>query len=506
MTGGSLILLLIQADHVAAQKLRLGLERGGRQRHELVQVASLAAAANTLEQRGIDLVLFDPRIGETDSTRHELRRLKDLAAAPVVLLVGDEEEAGARTLLDSGAADDAIGRDAAPAELWRAIRLNAERERLERALGGARREIAALERRFLALMESGSDGVLVLADDGTVLQSNGRAAEMLERAPDALIGQRFEELLSAGEVTLLRPEGAALSLRVTLLETEWLGRRARVARLHDLGPERLRERALLLARQDAERANQMKSRFLANMSHELRTPLNSILGFSEMIVSGVFGPIGQKRYGDYAGYIHESATHLLNLISDLLDVSRAEAGRFGLAEAPFPLAKTIEAAQQAVAGKAEECRLSLEINGAPVEDLVLYGDERRIRQVLVNLLSNAVKFTPRGGRVMLSPQLLPSGDLDLVVADDGIGMAPNQIEDAFEAYIQIGNSEVRKEQQGSGLGLAVSRMLVEMHDGWMDLKSQPGCGTRVTVRIPAERVSRPHKAPIIKLAGNSSVA
>ena len=506
MTGDSLSLLLIQADHVAAQKLQLGLEQSGRQEHVVVQVANLAAAAMLLGQRKVDAVLYDTRVGETEMARHELRRVKDLAAAPVILLAGDEDEAASRALLDCGAADDLVPSDARTADLVRAIRLNCERDRLSRELRTARREIAAAERRFRALIESGPDGVVVLADDGAVLQCNAIAVEMLDRAPEALIGQHMPELLSAGEVTLVRPEGSALSVAVRLLETEWLGRRARVATLHDLGPSRQSEKAVRLARQDAERANAMKSRFLANMSHELRTPLNSILGFSEMIVSGVFGPVGNAKYSEYAEYIHDSATHLLSLICDLLDVSRAEAGRIGLTEAPFPIAETIDAAREAVADKARDCRLTLEVDGAAVRDLVLFGEERRVRQVLVNLLSNAVKFTPSGGRVMLLPQLQPSGDLDLIIADDGIGMAPNQIEHALEAYMQIGDSDVRKDQQGSGLGLALSRMLVELHDGWLDLKSQPGCGTRVTVRLPAERVSRPHKAPVIKLASQSSVA
>ena len=506
MTGDSLSLLLIQADHVAAQRLQLGLEQWSRQPLAVVQAASLAAAVKILGQRKADAILYDPRVDETELARHELRRLKEQAAAPVILLVGDESEAGARFLLDCGSADDMLALQTRPQDLLRAIRLNAERERLSRELQAARREITAAERRFRALIESGPDGVLVLADDATVLQCSALAAEMLGRPPEVLVGQRLAGLLSAGEVTLLCAEGAPISVEVRLLETEWLGRRARVAKLRDLRPQRESEAALRLARQEADRANAMKSRFLANMSHELRTPLNSILGFSEMILAGVFGPIGHSKYAEYADYIHESASHLLALITDLLDVSRAEAGRFGIAEAPFAIAETIAAARDSVAGKAGERHLTLEIDPAAVRDLTLFGEERRIRQVLVNLLSNAVKFTPKGGRVMLTPRLLPSGDLDIVIADDGIGMAPKQVEEAFEAYIPVGNSEVRKAQQGSGLGLALSRMLIEMHDGWLELKSQPGCGTRVTVRLPAERVSRPKRPSVVELASNSSVA
>ena len=500
MTGDSLTLLLVQADHVSAQTLQLGLEQLAGRRHSLVQVARLAAATAVLGQHEFDAILYDQRVDESQTVRHELRRLKDLAVAPVVVLSDDSDQRFARELIRSAAADDSISREARASEISRTIDFSIERHALKRELREARRETGAAADRFHGLIQSLADGVVILADDGSVLHCNRRAAQMLERQGDAIVGQRFEALLNDGEVSLLRSDGSLLAIEVRLFETEWRGRRARMATLHDLGPLRKRERDLQIARHEAEQANAMKSRFLANMSHELRTPLNSILGFSEMITSGVFGPIGHHKYADYAGNIHESATHLLGLITDLLDVSRAQSGHFGMTEDTFSIAEAIDGARTSVAETARERGLALEVDLSAVADLLLLGDVRRIRQVFVNLLSNAIKFTREGGSVRLTSRLLKSGDLEFTVADDGIGMAPDQVEEAFEAYVQTSDSDVRREQQGSGLGLAMSRMLVELHDGSIELTSWPGRGTEVAVRFPAARVSRPFKARVIQLA------
>ncbi|WP_431855065.1 PAS domain S-box protein [Azospirillum sp.] len=245
---------------------------------------------------------------------------------------------------------------------------------------------------------------------------------------------------------------------------------------------------LAQAKEQAEGANRIKSNFLATMSHELRTPLNAIIGFSEIMVHQVFGPIGNERYADYARHIQQSGTHLLELINDVLDMSKLEAGRYTLEDRVMKLDAVLDACLTVSAVPAEAGGVALV--PAVCQPLPrLRGDERAVRQVVLNLLSNAVKFTPPGGRVTLSAGPAPGGGLELTVADTGIGIAPEALETIAEPFQQADNS-ISRRFGGTGLGLAISRNLMELHGGSLNIVSEPGRGTTVTVRFPAERVVR----------------
>ena len=248
------------------------------------------------------------------------------------------------------------------------------------------------------------------------------------------------------------------------------------------------EREVRRAKDEAELANCTKSEFLANMSHELRTPLNAILGFSDVMQEQVFGSLRNEKYEEYAHNIHESGQHLLELINDILDLSKVEAGALNLDEETVRLEELSEAAARLIRPRAENGRVTLEnrINGN-LPDLLC--DQRRVKQILVNLLSNAVKFTDAGGRVDLSGHLEDDGTLSLVVSDTGVGMDDHELETALEAFGQVDGSLARK-HEGTGLGLPLTRALVELHGGQMILKSRKNEGTEITVRFPAERVSR----------------
>ena len=246
------------------------------------------------------------------------------------------------------------------------------------------------------------------------------------------------------------------------------------------------EDALREAKEAAEAANRTKSGLLANMSHELRTPLNAIIGFSDIIRNESFGPIGEKRYLSYATDINDSGTHLLALINDILDVSKAEAGRIELAEGVVDIPALFETSLRLVRPRADEAGVSLVAE--PADHLPrLRGDVLRLKQVLINLLSNAIKFTPSGGRVILSAGLSGSSEVYLRVADTGIGMATQDIPKALSPFGQLDSSLARK-HHGTGLGLPLSKALVELHGGRLDLQSAIGLGTTVTVYLPAARV------------------
>ena len=252
---------------------------------------------------------------------------------------------------------------------------------------------------------------------------------------------------------------------------------------------------LHIAKMGAETANRAKSEFLANMSHELRTPLNAIIGFSEVIKKGMFGPLS-ARYCSYGGDIHESGTHLLNLINEILDLSKLEAGHFELHEEHVDIASVIQTSRRLVEPLAEKGKVQL--SEAAENDLPLIrADERRIRQVLINILSNAVKFTPEGGQVRVQSSLRSDG-LIMVVSDTGIGIAPGEIPKAMEPFGQI-DSKVSRKYEGTGLGLPLAKRLVELHGGTLTVESALGVGTTVTIVLPRERVV-PRKVPALASA------
>ncbi|MDO1558143.1 ATP-binding protein [Brevundimonas sp. 2R-24] len=239
-----------------------------------------------------------------------------------------------------------------------------------------------------------------------------------------------------------------------------------------------------VAKTRAEAANRAKSEFLANMSHELRTPLNAINGFSEIMANQMFGPLGHPRYVEYAGDILNSGQHLLALINDILDMAKIEAGKMTLHYETLDVAEACEDALRLLRDRAE--RAGLILTSDVESGLEVEADYRAVKQVLLNLLSNAVKFTPKGGEVRI--KATASRDwLRLAVSDTGIGIAAEDLERLAQPFEQV-EGQHSKTTQGSGLGLALSKSLVQMHGGTLVLESEPGHGTTVTVSIPLRRV------------------
>jgi signal transduction histidine kinase len=232
-------------------------------------------------------------------------------------------------------------------------------------------------------------------------------------------------------------------------------------------------------------ASRAKTQFLANMSHELRTPLNAIIGFSDMLGAGIHGPL-MSRQKEYLGDIHLSALHLLELINDILNVAKIESGSYALHDQALNLSEIVTATRRMMIGKTEEKRL--ELDSACVDpDCWVLGDERALRQIVLNLLSNAVKFTPKGGRISLSIIRNSEGGLTLTVADTGIGIPQEHLDLVLRPFHQVDSSDTRR-HDGTGLGLPLAKALVEKHGGTLQLESQLGRGTRVSVILPARRI------------------
>ena len=304
-----------------------------------------------------------------------------------------------------------------------------------------------------------------------------------------IVRSTFRRLLTAGgkynqEYEIVRPDGQIRAVRAeaeAVLDDD--GSVIRIlGSVHDQTSVKRVESALREAKEAAVTANNAKSEFLANISHELRTPLNAVIGFSEVMIQEVFGPIGSDRYRDYAGDIRQSGLHLLGVINDLLDFSKLEAGRLELHVEDISPATIMDKCIRMMRQRAETENLALLTDTGDAADAVIQGDDRKITQVMINLVSNAIKFTPAGGIVRLSICRSDDG-VDIIVSDSGIGMSENDIDLALAPFGQV-DSLLNREHTGTGLGLPLSMSLIELHGGRMSIDSMPGKGTTVTVHLP----------------------
>jgi two-component system cell cycle sensor histidine kinase PleC len=246
------------------------------------------------------------------------------------------------------------------------------------------------------------------------------------------------------------------------------------------------ETATEAAAETAERASRAKSDFLANMSHELRTPLNAIIGFSDAMRSETLGAMGNERYRQYAEDIHLSAHHVLDIVNQILDLSRIEAGKVELEEEPLEVPNLIDRCCRMIQSEIEKAELKLKVEVEP--DLPrIRADAAKLKQVILNLLANAVKFTPPGGRIGVTAGLGSEGHLDIEVRDTGVGIKSADIPKVLARFEQS-DTDGQQNQRGTGLGLSITKSLVELHGGTLEIVSRKGRGTRVVVRLPRERV------------------
>jgi signal transduction histidine kinase len=362
-------------------------------------------------------------------------------------------------------------------------------------------------------LENMGEGLSVFDREGRLVIFNARFVELLDLAtdlnnetslyeilefqmargdfgnsePDVGVQERFDRMFR--ELPVVR-ERVTLSGRTLLIRRHAMPGGV-VSLYSDITERKAAEQRMADAWAQADLANRAKSDFLANMSHELRTPLNAIIGFSELLGSEHLGPMRNARYLEYAHDIHTSGHHLLSIINDVLDMSKIEAGKLEIQEADVAVGPLLATVARMVRERAREARVEL-ITDPPEHELVVWADQRAMRQCLLNLVSNAVKFSNAGGRVVVEAALDTAGSVVFSVTDDGIGMSPADVERALQPFGQAQAATTRA-HGGTGLGLPITKGLVQAHGGTLDISSSPGRGTRIRVILPPERTRADHE-------------
>ncbi len=372
-----------------------------------------------------------------------------------------------------------------------------------------RKRSEIVDRRLAAIVESSADVIIATTTGGIITDWNAAAEDAYGYTAEEAVGQPVA-LICADEMLPECMENTKAACRGEAIEGYETVRRHKNGTLIDVSmsispikdaagniiglssihrviteqkraAETLREAILA-----AEAANRAKSEFLANMSHELRTPLNGIIGFSELMKNEVHGPLGESEYMTYVNHSNEAGHHLLSLIDDILDLSRVEAGKEELVFEPVDLVETLAHCTSVVGTQALNASIKI-IRDLPNDLPRLNADKRKLKQVVLSLLSNAVKFTPSGGTVTIKAWARPDSGYVIQIVDTGIGIALEDIPRAMAPFGQI-DSKLSRKYEGTGLGIPLAKSFVEMHGGSLDLQSEIGIGTTVTIRFPAERL------------------
>jgi signal transduction histidine kinase/HAMP domain-containing protein len=361
------------------------------------------------------------------------------------------------------------------------IRIMMEREAAQRQ---------SAQNRLIDALESAREGMVLVGPDGCVVIANSEFARFFPTMADVVVpGADFAAAFRSVDPQLFGILSAGGEFQ--LEDGRWLRcSRTRTQDggfflfLSDFTEIKEREESFKEAKRQAEAASKAKSSFLANMSHELRTPLNAIIGFSEIMTGELFGPLGDPHYNEYSDDIVRSGRNLLAIIDSMLDLSKSESFRLHLDIGLVDISTILEDCVKSVRPQCESSALELTITW-PAENLTMRGDGAKLRQIFLNLLSNAAKFTEPGGRVSLTAKIRPDDLLEVTIADTGIGIAAHDLPVALAPFGQV-DSRLARKYEGTGLGLPLSQVLVELRGGRLLIDSVPGKGTTVTVLLPRE--------------------
>lgn len=358
-----------------------------------------------------------------------------------------------------------------------------------------------------SIFDTSSVGIIVLDRHHRIVRVNDIFVEKFGWDRTDLIGEKFKRLVNRAdyetftnednetgnerrqisEIKIKKPNGHDVDVFITTAFLELTSkRRFKIATILDISKQKKLERVLRESKEDAETANKAKSAFLANMSHELRTPLNAIIGFSELIKNATFGPVGNPKYEEYLTDILFSAQHLLDIINDVLDMSKIEAGKVEIHERDVDIEDLFNSVERIMHDRINHSELTLDVS-IHGKIPALFADRRWLRQMLMNLVSNSIKFSPQGNTIKMEARMIDDCSLRITVQDFGTGIEETKIKTVLEPFGQAGEP-ITNTGQGTGLGLPLAKAMAEMHNGTFHLESKLGEGTTIHIDFPKSRL------------------
>jgi signal transduction histidine kinase len=478
-------LLLVESDPGQATLTRDLLARAEAQRLVISRAATLEAAMALLSRgEAVDGIILDLNLPDSQGVE-TVRRIKIVTREAPIIAITRYADSELRHRARIEGADDLFSEDESSGRLfWRSVLKIIDRKRSQ-------------QRQFQALLDASPDGVLLVNDAGVVRYVNAAAIDMFGRSREELFAEPIGFSVNDAkpiEITVTHPAGdRCCEMRVVRME--WDDEPTWLASIRDI-TERKRNEALLARSRELEfdnrrieQANHLKSIFLANMSHELRTPLNAIIGFTQLIDDGVV-PQGSPKHKVFIGHVLSSGRHLLQLINDVLDLAKVESGKVSFHPERVDLLQITEHVVEVLEVVAGKKGVDIAIEFDPSLDHIEV-DPGRFKQVLYNYLSNAIKFSPDGGRVDVSLRAEGEHRFRVEVRDRGFGIAPSDVARLFHQFDQIEPATGQARTQGTGLGLALTKRLVELQGGWVGVSSLLGEGSEFFAVLP--RIVRGHE-------------
>ena len=476
-TQQSIHVLLVENDPTDAACFEASLRGGNIRPFSVTRATTLDAAHRAAEKSSFDIVVLDLDLPDSHGldTLDAFRPDVD-ESVPILILTGSTDDHIVNNFVIQSGNECLIKGHLDPILLPRLLRQAVDRQRTHVSM-----------RR---LISTNPDGIVVIDQDGVVVCANIAAAELFHREPDDLIGQSFGFPVLTGSSTDIN----TLSNRIAemrAVEIDWNGRGAFLVTLRDVTERHALMTALRIAKDEAELANRVRDEILNNMNHEVRTPLNSIIGFSDLMLTD------EKKFSDYVTTIsylesiNQSGWHLLELLTDVLDMANIRTNNFELMETEVDVERTFQAVGQLMRSQIVRAGLKFE-SEAPQKSPHLLVDEKRLKQMLGHLLSNAIKFNRPGGSVGLKLKTTDTGDIQIAISDSGIGMDNRGFSKAESIFGRLGSSYTTN-TGGAGLGLSLTKGMIERHGGLLIIESEPGIGTTATLHFPASRAITKYK-------------
>jgi PAS domain S-box-containing protein len=493
--------LVVDDDIDFAESLSDALSLHG---FEVKTANNAAAAKEKVELWNPQVAVVDNQLGATRGV-DLIPQLKERSPQIMCVMITAYSVIDAAIRSLKAGASDYLRKPISPEEIVRSLENCFDKAQLQDRRIQAELALMEREAKLNAIMDNVGEGIFTISRSGLIESSNPAAHRLFGyetgtmtdldvtkvipggvTALEAAADIRNDDVSTAGWTVGRRKTGEDFNMELSVGRMKFNDQHVYIATMRDVSDRLRRQAELQEAKTEAEIANRAKSEFLANVSHELRTPLNAVLGFSEMLLTAKFGPLGHNLYHDYANFIHDSGEHLLAIISDILDVSKIEAGKLVMQEDEVDVSRLCDSAMSLVKGRAQGKKISL-TREVPDDLPDIFVDPRILKQVLINLLSNAVKFTEEDGSVILEAHVTDDGGFQFVVRDNGIGIAEENLASVLLPFGQV-HDIYTKNHEGTGLGLPLAKRLTEIHDGTLTLISEIEVGTSVMVDLPAARI------------------